>query len=195
MPFNPYVGFDSLIADEIRLRLTWLSYLAFAIACRYILSESGLSDITLSSRKHLKGRVASGSGFDMTASYHTESGRIRALVTLKRYTHPVSAAAVDLLRGAMAKEHASVGLIVTTASFSDKAREAALADPTHPVHLIDGRQLSALALACGFGVADIANPVGPGRIVEYSDASFVACEEEAARHLEAPRTVQKKGGL
>jgi restriction endonuclease Mrr len=141
------------LPDLLVLRLICLRYLEFAFCVKRVLEHSGYQRVRLSNRKHLRGRTEEG-GFDMIVYQETGLGVVPVLVQVKRYTRPVSRRAVDEVRGAQLRHGISYAVLVTTATISRAARNAAAAYPGRPVRLIDGGELGTMMLAARIGVKE-----------------------------------------
>lgn len=101
-------------------------------------------------RRSHKGRNSHG-GFDLLTRSSSFSPSL-TLVQAKQYQRPVSRRFVDELRGAMIREGAQHGLLVTTSAFPDGARTSARENPLLPIVLIDGERLLDLMFRFSIGV-------------------------------------------
>ena len=80
-------------------------------------------------------------GIDLRATFVSEEGllRIRIAVQVKRFAKNLEAPVIQGLRGALDPQER--GLIVTTAGFSDGAKQDASRENAVPIDMIDGSQL------------------------------------------------------
>jgi restriction endonuclease Mrr len=101
-------------------------------------------------RRSHKGRNSHG-GFDLCASSDSFSPLL-TLVQVKQYERPVSRRFVDELRGAMIRQDAQQGLLITTSTFPPHAWQSAREKALLPVLLIDGERLLDLLFRCSVGV-------------------------------------------
>ncbi len=139
----------------MRLRLTWLSYLALLMLIARLLNESGHESVQLLDRLHLKGRRKI-SGIDLVSVIRTDYGRQKVAVQVKRYlSTTISRAQVDTFRGAMIRENIAQGILITTSTFAPKAYLAAAQHPTHPIFLVDGERLASWLIDLKLGVEDV----------------------------------------
>lgn len=179
---------EEALASLLNLRLSWLSYHAFALCTEHILYCLGYSEVRSLGRTHLKGRTRMG-GVDLTAIRESELGRSRVVIQLKRYNRVVSRRFVDELRGTMLRLDAAEGILVTTASFSGIAQAAVRDFPGRPVRLIAGKELGRLMLAFRIGVIERTDVATGKRLLEIDEEAFERLESYA-KHLQ-PR---EKGG-
>lgn len=178
-PFPPIPHPESMPLNELlRLRLSWLTYLAFAMCVSRILRHLGYSDIPLPSRRSFKGPNAHG-GVDMFAREETGLGTVPVLVRLKQYRgpRPVARSAVDELRGALTRLGVSHGIIITTVGFSIEARDAAANYPGRPIRLIDGNEIGRLAEACRIGLVVKEDPSTNSKSLVYDENWFELLED------------------
>ena len=105
---------------------------------------------TVPRRRSHKGRNGHG-GFDLSARCSTFSPSL-TLVQAKQYKRPVSRRFVDELRGAMIRQGAQSGLLITTSTFPDGAQASARENHLLPIALIDGQGLLDLMFRSCVGV-------------------------------------------
>ena len=101
-------------------------------------------------RRSHKGRNQHG-GFDLTARSSSFSPSL-TLVQAKQYRRPVSRRFVDELRGAMIRQGAQGGLLITTSTFPDNATASVQENRLLPIVLIDGERLLDLMFRFSLGV-------------------------------------------
>jgi restriction system protein len=87
-------------------------------------------------------------GIDLIAHERSSIVGGRILVQVKRYDHMVNPDYVRALRGVMADERASRGILVTTSNFGPSSHEFAEANS---IRLIDGIELVGLLETYGIG--------------------------------------------
>ena len=104
-------------------------------------------------RRSHKGRNRHG-GYDITALVNTEFNTQPVLIQVKQYERPISRRFVDELRGALLRTQARQGVLITTSTFSPRARQAASEDHIGPIHLIDGAGLHQLLVRYRLGVRE-----------------------------------------
>jgi restriction endonuclease Mrr len=97
-----------------------------------------------------KGRNHHG-GFDICARSSSFSPSL-TLVQAKQYARPVARRFVDELRGAMIRQGAQQGLLITTSTFPFNAEASAQENHLLPVVLIDGEHLLDLLFRFSLGV-------------------------------------------
>ena len=105
---------------------------------------------TMPQRRSHKGRNSHG-GYDLSAHSSTFSPSM-TLVQTKQYKRPVSRRFVDELRGAMVRQSAQGGLLVTTSRFPVQAEFSARENALLPITLIDGERLLDLLFCFSLGV-------------------------------------------
>lgn len=101
-------------------------------------------------RRSHRGRNSHG-GFDLSARSSSFSSPL-TLVQVKQYRRPVSRRFVDELRGAMIRQGAQSGLLITTSSFPKGAVLSAQENQLMPILLIDGEYLLDLLFRFQIGV-------------------------------------------
>lgn len=101
-------------------------------------------------RRSHKGRNAHG-GFDLSARSSAFSLCL-TLVQVKQYARPVSRRFVDELRGAMLRQGAQQGLLLTTSTFPGNAKVSAQENTMLPIRLINGKELAELLYRHRIGV-------------------------------------------
>ena len=90
-------------------------------------------------------------GFDLLARSSSFSPSL-TLVQAKQYRRPVSRRFVDELRGAMIREGAQHGLLITTSTFPQNAVASARENQLLPIALIDAERLLDLMFRFSLGV-------------------------------------------
>lgn len=127
-------------------RLLALDFHAFEQFVGHLLAVMGYAEVRVTER-------TSDGGLDIEA--YTQTGITKALVIsqVKKYTSPVHRRFVDELRGTMLRVGAQQGLLITTSTFSEGARQAAEGNHIAPVTLIDGEQLLELLFDHQVGVS------------------------------------------
>lgn len=142
------------VAQELRDRLIDLDYRAFNQFIGSLLRRLGYTDVAVG-RRHWKGRTNRG-GRDI--DLHLKTGLTTGLIVVqvKQYTQPIQRRFIDELRGTMVRLGARHGLIITTATFPEGAKEAAQRAPIAPIRLIDGAELERLCFDHQLGVRQIA---------------------------------------
>ena len=143
------------IHDELLETLLSLNVSQFEALIACLLRSLAYEDVqimrrTTPQRRSHKGRNAHG-GFDLSACSSTFSPFL-TLVQAKQYKRPVSRRFVDELRGAMIRQGAQSGLLITTSRFPDGARTSARENQLLPILLIDGGHLLDLLFRFQIGV-------------------------------------------
>ena len=149
------------VREQLREHLLRLDVPAFEAFIAQLLGSLGYTNVqvkravhcvwTGERRRSRKGRNRHG-GVDLQAYSQSELSHTLTIVQVKQYRQPVSRRFVDELRGAMLRNRAQQGLLITTSTFSDSARDAAQENPLLPVMLVDGEQLLALLFSQHLGV-------------------------------------------
>lgn len=152
MTETPFQGDDEL-AQALRTRATWLSYMAFAVCVQRVLAAEGYEELRSFGRLSFRGGSSLG-GADLEGLAPLPFGKAATLIQLKRYARTVPRRFVDELRGTMMRYQVPQGVLVTTATFSRRARLAASLYPGRPVRLIDGTELGHLMLRARIGVSE-----------------------------------------
>ena len=176
-----------VLAEQLRLRLAWLPYDAFAFCMVRLLRQLNFAGVERSSRRSLKGPNDL-SGIDIRALLDTGLELVPVAVQVKRYKgpHHVPKRFVTELRGALLERDIPYGLILSTFSFSREAHEAARNYPGRPIRLVEGTELGLLMLVCRIGVVERTD-LTPGK-------SSLLFDEEAFTFLEDYCRNQRKGG-
>ena len=144
---SPRTGIRRQLMTEL-YRLPFPAFLEFIAE---LLRSMGYHHVRRSGRSFWHGRTATG-GWDLQATTLTGVSRGHVAVQVKRYERPVSRRFVDELRGAMSRDNARDGLLITTSRFAPKAHVAAEGVPTKPVRLVDGEELLEWMIAYRVGV-------------------------------------------
>ncbi|MBU0495131.1 MAG: restriction endonuclease [Chloroflexi bacterium] len=97
-------------------------------------------------------RHNSDGGVDVLAEIEVGVLRLRAAVQVKRRKGNVQRPVVSQLRGDMAQWDVDQGMIITTGSFSDGAKQVARLRNVTPISLIDGDRVTDLLIEHGVGV-------------------------------------------
>ena len=139
------------IRRQLMAELARLPFPAFLECIAELLRSMGYHHVRRSGRNFWHGRTATG-GWDLQATTLTGVSRGHVAVQVKRYERPVSRRFVDELRGAMSRDTARDGLLITTSRFAPKAHLAAEGVPTKPVRLVDGEELLEWMIAYRVGV-------------------------------------------
>ncbi len=105
---------------------------------------------TVPYRRSHKGRNHHG-GFDLCARSSSFSPLL-TLIQVKQYQRPVSRRFADELRGAMIRQGAQQGLLITTSTFPDGSETSAQENHLLPIVLIDGEHLLDLLCHHSIGV-------------------------------------------
>jgi restriction system protein len=134
------------VRQALRDRLLALDFHAFEQFIGHLIAVMGYVDVRVTER-------TSDGGLDIEA--YTQTGITKALIIsqVKKYTSPVHRRFVDELRGTMLRVGAQQGLLITTATFSEGAKQAAESNHIAPVTLIDGEQLLDLLFVHQVGVS------------------------------------------
>lgn len=132
--------------------LSFQGYLYFLCA---LLQAMGYRDIEVK-RRHWRGRTTRG-GRDIEMSVTVGATRTRLLVQAKHYARPVQRRFVDELRGAMLRDGAQHGILITTSTFP-RGAYAAAASKVAPIRLIDGHELVKLCFRYRIGVRPSQHP-------------------------------------
>jgi restriction endonuclease Mrr len=143
------------VRDRVLNKLLSLNVPQFEMCIARLLHALNYEDVHImrrivSQRRSHKGRNSHG-GYDLCA--HSSSfSSMRTLVQVKQYQRPVSRRFVDELRGAMIRQGAQQGLLITTSLFPDAARMSAHENALLPICLIDGEGLLDLLFRYELGV-------------------------------------------
>lgn len=97
----------------------------------------------------------------------------RWFIQAKRHKRTIQRKDLDALRGSLYRFNAVRGTIITTSRFSKGTQEAAFADGTAPITLIDGDKLIDLLIEHGIGVRKKTL-----EILEVEPGDFGAIEED-----------------
>ncbi|MEZ0363491.1 restriction endonuclease [Mycobacterium sp. pUA109] len=130
--------------DELLETLLALSPAAFERLAQRLLRESGFSSTVVT------GRSGDG-GIDGLGVYQISLLSFPVFFQCKRYKGSVTASAVRDFRGAMAGR-GDKGLLITTGTFTNDARNEAKRDGAPPIDLIDGNRLCDLLKEYAVGV-------------------------------------------
>lgn len=170
------------ISEQLRVRLSALSYLAFAIAVSMLLKRLGYTDIPYPSRRFYRGPNALG-GVDLVARQHTHLTVLPVLIQLKQVHHqrPVSRHFIDALRGALLREGVPLGISISTVGFSAEAIAAANRFPGRPIRLIPGHELGQLAADLRLGVVEVEHPITGERSLILDEVWFLQLEAYCER--------------
>lgn len=146
----------SALDHKIREHIQGLTVVAYEQLIAQLLQSLGYSTIAVlrasnRQRRSRKGRNSHG-GVDITARKSGGLSEDLILVQVKQYNRPVPRRFVDELRGAMLRQEARHGLLITTSTFSPVAYKAAHDDHIVPVHLLNGTGLIRLLIWHGLGV-------------------------------------------
>jgi len=146
---------------QLREALLCLDVPAFEALIAELLQRLGYSETQIKRPAHCastgkrrasrKGRNRHG-GLDLQACNRSNITQALVLVQVKQYSRPVSRRFVDEIRGAMLRNGAQQGLLITTSTFSRTAHDAAAENPLMPITLLDGEQLLNLLFAQRLGV-------------------------------------------
>jgi len=170
---------ETQLADLLRIRASWLGYVAFAICVQRVLAAEGYEEVRMLGRPSFTGKPLFG-GADMEALSPTPLGRTASLIQLKRHARSVPRRFVAELRGTMLHYGVPHGVVVAASSFSRRAREEADRYPGRPVRLVDGAELGRLMLAARIGVAEeFDERTGMARLA-FNEAAFRSLEAFAA---------------
>jgi hypothetical protein len=132
--------------QQLREQLLALPFPDFARCLARLLGRLGYEETRLMGVTEGRGRNAYG-GFDLQATSRHGLSRSLLLAQVKQYRRPVPRSFVDELRGAMLRLGAQQGILLTTATFSPAAREAAAsAQHALPIRLVEGDELIRLLL-------------------------------------------------
>ncbi len=175
------------LADLLRVRATWLSYVAFAVCVQRVLASQGYEEIRMLSNSATGGRKPLG-GADMDALAPQPLGRVAALIQIKRHARSVPRRCVDEFRGTLVRYDVPHGVTVTTSVFSLRARESAVRHKGRTIRLVDGSELGCLMLAARLGVTEeIDIETGMTRL-RFNEESFRNLEEfcKRLRHAVPP---------
>ncbi len=91
-------------------------------------------------------------GVDVVADIELGITSVREVVQAKRHKRTIQRKDLDALRGSLYRFNAVRGTIITTSRFSKGTKEAAFANGTAPITLIDGEKLADLLIEHGIGV-------------------------------------------
>ncbi len=140
------VRHNDQVRQTLHDRLLSLDFHAFEQFIGHLLAVMGYMEVRVTER-------TSDGGLDIEA--YNQTGITKALVIsqVKKYTSPVHRRFVDELRGTMLRVGAQQGLLITTSTFSEGAKQAAESNHIAPVTLIDGEQLLELFFAHQVGVS------------------------------------------
>ena len=126
--------------EELRERLLQLSFHAFAQCLCQLLSGKGYSSVHLLDRTEWRQFTRHG-GVDIEAFGKAGVVSSKVLVQIKQYRRPVHRRFVDELRGVTLRKMAGHALLMTTSTFSEPAKAAALHESIVPVRLVSGEEL------------------------------------------------------
>lgn len=129
----------------LRKQLLAMDFHSFEAFIGQLLAAMGYQDVQVTDR-------TSDGGLDILASTQTGLTKALFIAQVKKYTYAVHRRFVDELRGTMLRVGAQQGLLITTSTFSEGARQAAENNHIAAVTLIDGIQLLDLIFEYQVGV-------------------------------------------
>jgi restriction endonuclease Mrr len=178
LAFPPETPGEDRLAELLLARLLRLPYLAYALCVQRVLERVGYESLRPVGRRHFRGPHPM-SAVDLVASLPGPLGSQSALVQIKRYEQVVARRFVDELRGAMIRNGAPSGVLVTTSRFSGRACEAATSVPGRPIRLVNGTELANLMIALGLGIAERVDLATGRRSRTLDEDTFAALERFA----------------
>lgn len=147
---RPY-AVPARLEKKLKAQLLAIPYPAFAEVVRTVIEKDGCVETRVVKTAAWGARNGDG-GVDITGCVGGSLVRIPIIAQAKQYTSSVQKQHVDLLRGAMIRTGAQLGMIVTTADFAQIAVAAASEGQHIPVVLLDGHELISLMVGHGIGV-------------------------------------------
>ena len=165
------------VREKLLEVLVMLNVSQFERCIAHLLHALEYDDVTIMrspdiKRHSHKGRNTHG-GFDLAACSSSFSSCL-TLIQVKQYQRPVSRRFVDELRGAMLRQDAQQGLLITTSTFPVNAQISAQENQLLPIRLINGEQLVDLLFQHHLGVRckERTNKSGKRRFVWRLDRKF-----------------------
>jgi membrane-bound metal-dependent hydrolase YbcI (DUF457 family) len=143
---------DSDLQTEILELLLSLRYRAYQEAVRQLLAAMGYQDVRTHRRYRRFAYPRCTGGMDLLAVQETGLSRGLVIAQIKQYRRPVQRRFIDELRGAMLRTGARQGLVISTSTFPEGARQAATNDRLAPIRLVDGNELARLMIRYGIGI-------------------------------------------
>lgn len=134
------------VKQQLRNVITHMDPYAFEHLVARLLSKMGYNNIMVTQR-------ASDEGIDVVGDVAVGIMEVRTAIQVKRVASNVGRPVVSQFRGDMlAMEDIDQGMIITTAGFSQGAKDVARLPNTIPIILIDGDQLAELLIEHRIGV-------------------------------------------
>jgi len=143
-PLDAESGEETDWKSELLSVLKVMDPYAFERLARRLLREAGFRNVEVTQK-------SDDGGIDGMGVYRMSLVSFPTYFQCKRYQGSVSAGTVRDFRGAMT-ERGEKGLIVTTGTFSPRARDEATRDGAPPIDLVDGDELCDLLKRYGLGV-------------------------------------------
>lgn len=135
---------------QVLERLGWLNFHAYLKAIEMVVGALGYRQVTITNRRTVHAPTDCG-GFDIQA---VEKGTAisTVLIQVKQSVRPIQRRFVDELRGAMLRQGANYGMVITIGLFSQEAINAASLYPGRPIRLIAGPELARLMVSHFIGI-------------------------------------------
>jgi restriction system protein len=149
---NPEVELYRELAEQrerviarIRGAVADMHHAAFEHLVKRLLDTMGYSDVNVTGRSGDK-------GVDVVGKIRVGITPVTEVIQAKRQKGNVQRPVLDALRGSLHRWSAQRGTIITTAAFSQGARDAAFEPGAPPIQLIDGEALVQLLVSYKIGV-------------------------------------------
>lgn len=140
-----------MLEERVQEMLQEVSFHVLLLCVSASLSREGYSDVQLLGRRTTKQKSYLG-GCDLVA--HQPLGVFHTRTLVKVIQDDVRLRMLDEMTGAMPRNKANFGVIVTPYGVTRQVRELNAEFPGHPIRIIDGKELSYLMVLHGIGVED-----------------------------------------
>jgi restriction system protein len=158
------------ISQEARAKLAeYLSQMdpyRFESLIGLLLQDMGYTNVEVTSPSNDK-------GVDVVADIELGISSVREVVQVKRHSGSINRTVLDQLRGSLHRFKAMRGTIITSGTFSNGAKTAAMEQGAAPITLIDGEKLVNLFLQYEIGISKKAV-----EFYEFDDRKLVEPVEE-----------------
>jgi restriction system protein len=131
-----------------------------------LLEEMGYTDVKVTSPSNDK-------GVDVVADIELGISSVREVVQVKRHSGSINRTILDQLRGSLHRFKAMRGTIITSGTFSNGAKTAAMEQGAAPITLIDGKKLLNLLLQYEIGISKKAV-----EFYEFDESRLLHLEDE-----------------
>ena len=136
---------ENTVRETLRELLREMDPFAFEYLIKQLLEEMDYQKVDVTARSN-------DGGVDVVGSIELGITSVREVVQVKRHRRPIQRKDLDALRGSLYRFNAVRGTIITTSRFAKGTQDAALANGTAPITLIDGDKLIDLLIEHGVGV-------------------------------------------